>query len=279
MKTNMFQIVAQHIPGFIVGILTSGIVAFIFYLRQKHEAERVDRGNFMVQYFQWKLLRGAKTSVDTVANNQDALLAEFRRLQKALTFALSEQRLSKAYEIVEKYDDVAFQFGPFGMARLLADPPSTKRLTIDLLQSIHARLYPPDYEMAGRFRTVQIYIMDMRSGEPKIRFRPPTADKAKSLTEELILKWHDNYEQVAKGTEQDKMLAIAKFHHGLLSIHPFQDGNGRLARFLLTLQVRELLGRSVSEDWPKQQYYKSLLEADQGNIDLLVQIIRERVSE
>ena len=76
----MLQIVRENLPGFIVGILSSGIIAFVVYHRQKHQAERVDRGNFLVQYFQWKLLRGTKTSVDAMAGNQQALLSEFKKL-------------------------------------------------------------------------------------------------------------------------------------------------------------------------------------------------------
>jgi len=56
---------------------------------------------------------------------------------------------------------------------------------------------------------------------------------------------------------------IARFFHRLLTIHPFIDGNGRVAREFANLQARELLGLSsdiLLNQGPR--YNSSLRRAD-----------------
>lgn len=69
---------------------------------------------------------------------------------------------------------------------------------------------------------------------------------------------------------------MAKFHHAFLSIHPFTDGNGALARTLLSMQLQNLLGISkavIFDD--RQQYFDALRCADAGDLTMLEGLIRE----
>jgi hypothetical protein len=55
-----------------------------------------------------------------------------------------------------------------------------------------------------------------------------------------------------------------------LNIHPFMDGNGRIARFLLTQHTREFLNqkhRIIIED--RRPYFDALSLADQGDYSAL----------
>lgn len=261
--------------SFLVGVVASAAVGVLIYFRQKRDAERTERSNFMLQYHQWKLTRDTRSSVHTVARNQTELLDEFHRLRKELTFALSQNRLSSASSLAERYEAVADEYGVLSVSRLLVRPQSTTNLTLDLLKNIHFQLFPPDYEMGGSLRRIQNMIMDMSGRDPTVRFRPPPPDQVDRLTEQLLSDWRENYATVTQSSPQEKLAAIAAFHHGFLSIHPFVDGNGRLARLLLTLQVKELLGKTVRDDWPRKEYYDALLKADGGDVTNLVHVIEE----
>lgn len=71
----------------------------------------------------------------------------------------------------------------------------------------------------------------------------------------------------------------ARFHHRLLKVHPFRDGNGRWARVATTL-LAETFGLSI--DWEllsqpdgKRRYVEALRQADSEQHDALVELFAE----
>ena len=71
-----------------------------------------------------------------------------------------------------------------------------------------------------------------------------------------------------------KVHSITKFHHAFLSIHPFKDGNGAIARTLLSIQLQGLLGISTAiifED--RKLYFDALRSADAGDMAPLEELI------
>jgi len=265
--------------SFLIGVAASAAVGILIYFRQKREAEQTERSNFFLQYHQWKLTRDTKCAVGTASRNQQELLDEFHKLRRELTFALSQRRLESANSIAQQYEAVADEYGVLSVSRLLLRPPHTRRITLDLLRNIHFQMFPPDYEMGGTLRPVQNMIVDMSGGEPTVRYQPPPAGKVEELTKELLADWRNNYDAVLEKRNEAKVEAIATFHHRFLSIHPFLDGNGRIARLLLTLQMRELLDKSVKADWPRKEYYNALFAADGGDMARLVRIIEDVITD
>lgn len=70
----------------------------------------------------------------------------------------------------------------------------------------------------------------------------------------------------------------ALVHHKLVYIHPFFDGNGRIARLvmnLLLMQVKYPLAVILKND--RKKYYKVLFEADKGNLTVFVNFIAQAV--
>ena len=76
-------------------------------------------------------------------------------------------------------------------------------------------------------------------------------------------------------SEGDRFDEIVRFHHSFLRIHPFADGNGRTARFLLHTHLREF---SRLEFDPalldRERYLRALQEADSGSPAALALILR-----
>ena len=105
-----------------------------------------------------------------------------------------------------------------------------------------------------------------RSGEVH-EYCPP--EQVASEMDHLI-ELHRNHEGVAPEVE------AAWLHHRFTQIHPFQDGNGRVARALATLVLVKaerfpLVVRSAS----KSTYLEALEAADLGDLKLLVEFFSE----
>ncbi len=82
-----------------------------------------------------------------------------------------------------------------------------------------------------------------------------------------LLSW------LAEYANEDPALVGAWFHHRFTQIHPYQDGNGRLARALTTLVLlrADLLPLVVDRDL-RVEYIKALESADQAQLSPLVNI-------
>jgi Fic family protein len=68
----------------------------------------------------------------------------------------------------------------------------------------------------------------------------------------------------------------ARAHYGLVAIHPFNDGNGRVARLLMNLILIKngFLPVIIKTD-KKEDYYAALMKADRGNIYDFIQLVAE----
>ena len=81
-------------------------------------------------------------------------------------------------------------------------------------------------------------------------------------------------EEAQRVGDRHQLLVAAWLHHRFTQIHPFQDGNGRVARALLIwhLAKEEYLPVVVSRD-DREAYFDALESADAGRLDPLVEFI------
>lgn len=132
-----------------------------------------------------------------------------------------------------------------------------------LLKSLHFMMISHDMtKLPGQWRRGPIYIV--KDNGEKV-YEGPNSDLVPSLIDELI-------EQMKSSGETDAMVRGAMAHLNLTMIHPFKDGNGRMARALQTLlltkdgvlspifcSIEEWLGRNT------QNYYEILASTGKGN--------------
>jgi fido (protein-threonine AMPylation protein) len=145
---------------------------------------------------------------------------------------------------------------------------ATNELTVNDLCMLHRALLfdAPSGVQVGAIRNTKIWIGGVGSTPNNAAFVPPNPELVPDLLEALLSEWRNSFQQLTTASEPEKLNAIAKFHHKFLSIHPFIDGNGRIARFLLTQHARELLNQKLRvfiDDKPP--YFRALTEADRGN--------------
>lgn len=142
-----------------------------------------------------------------------------------------------------------------------------KKCAIDhvTIQEIHEIVSRGILEDAGRYRTRNVRI----AGAVKA---PPDWSKIVKLIDELIGKIAES-----KGHPVE---TASFLHHRFVEIHPFSDGNGRVARLLMNLYL-------IARDYPpivlkkedRGKYYKFLKAADAGNIGPFANFIAKALDE
>ncbi len=156
----------------------------------------------------------------------------------------------------------------------------TESLTVNLICQIHkAILFETNTNSLGEFRKNMVWIGGHNSQPDNASYVPPEPSRVNILTEKLLNEWNQLYPELKESGNKDFILTeLAKFHYEFLAIHPFLDGNGRIARFLLTQQASELLNidkQIILED--RAPYFQSLSKAQKGDIEPLKRIISQAI--
>lgn len=149
-------------------------------------------------------------------------------------------------------------------------------VTPDVIRRLH-RLAQQGAGDAGQWKQVDNEIIELREGAaPVIRFRPVPVAGAPAAVDELCV----SYRHAISQTEMSPLVAVAALVLDFLCIHPFRDGNGRVARLLslLTLYHHDYeVGRYISLErlieQSKDDYYEALRRSSadwhEGRHDLL----------
>lgn len=120
------------------------------------------------------------------------------------------------------------------------------------------------------FRNVDVWVGSPGTSKKEADYIPPAPSLVPKRIFELLNWWREEYMKVCYSDEPAKISVIASFHEKFLSIHPFLDGNGRIARFISSLQYKDLLDKDIRfESIDRQEYYKALQKARYGNAETL----------
>jgi Fic family protein len=129
---------------------------------------------------------------------------------------------------------------------------------------------------SGELRRVGVWIGAPGSSPESASFVPPAPAEVPDLVDKLLTKWRNEYVHIRTEDEGTKVKSIVAFHYEFLRIHPYLDGNGRVARTILEQQAKELLGighRIILAD--SNAYFEALQEAHAGNLQPLTKILRQ----
>lgn len=140
-------------------------------------------------------------------------------------------------------------------------------LSIDSLRLLHKRMFDDTWKWAGTFRTTGKNI----GVEPYL-----------IQTQLSALCGDGNYWLENKTFPID--ICAIRFHHRLVSIHPFPNGNGRHSRLVADLLMMNAGephftwgGASIDLDGnTRTNYLTALKNADKGNYELLIEFAKQR---
>lgn len=128
---------------------------------------------------------------------------------------------------------------------------------------LHRDLYKyTGYSYGGKFKNSQNFIEEENeNGKKKIRFTPLSPIKTPIAIEDLC----KNYNNLVNNELCDLLVLIPIFILDFLSIHPFNDGNGRMSRLLTLLllyKANYMVGKYISIEKiieeTKDSYYDTL---------------------
>ena len=154
----------------------------------------------------------------------------------------------------------------------------TEQLSVPLIMWIHKLVATSEqYKVprAGELRGTQVWIGPAGSTLATAKYLPPAPEELPNLLEGLLLDWRKGYVRLGTVLFEERLEAIARFHHRFVAIHPFLDANGRVARIILEQQVLELLGKRVAQDFlsDPSDYYQFLSAADDGDLRPLINLL------
>jgi Fic family protein len=132
------------------------------------------------------------------------------------------------------------------------------------IRAMHYMMLSHDHAKSpGRYRKGPIYIHDERND--RVVYESPDAADVPKLVDALVDSLHS-------GVSNDPVVRSAMAHLNLVMIHPFRDGNGRMARALATLVLtRSDIGEpefSSIEEWlgaNTEDYYSVLAHTGHGS--------------
>lgn len=123
-------------------------------------------------------------------------------------------------------------------------------------------------ENTGVYRKTQVVVKNSYTG--KVSFRPPLSIAVPFQIKELIAFIESPLEK-----DIHPVLKSAVVHYELVRIHPFLDGNGRVARALSTLilflegyDIRKFFSLEEYFDNDSQEYYDALQSVEKNDGDL-----------
>ena len=92
---------------------------------------------------------------------------------------------------------------------------------------------------------------------------------------ERLIEWYKK--------NKDKLHPIelsATLHHRLTAIHPFTDGNGRVARLAMnTILLQYGYTPAIIRNEDKQDYYEALRQVDEGKLDSFIATVEKEVTK
>lgn len=149
-------------------------------------------------------------------------------------------------------------------------------LTAERLLEWHQALFPIDNDSAtsmliGNWRDDSKGVMQVISGafgKEKVHFEAPAANRIAFEINKFI-EWFNKID------DTDPVLKAGIAHLWFVTIHPFEDGNGRIARAIADMQltradgvIQRFYSMSAQIRLERKQYYDMLEQTQKQNLDI-----------
>ncbi|MGH2709787.1 MAG: Fic family protein [Actinomycetota bacterium] len=213
-----------------------------------------------------------RPSIRREAVSTSALEGSFAPFQDVLEADVAEEEseASPAVREVLNYVEVA---------ELALDRIGLRPISVGMLSELHAILVrgtPGDSQDAGRVREIQVVIGPEGSRVEDARYVPPPPG-------DQLVSGLSDWESWIQNEGIDPVVAVGLAHYQFEALHPFDDGNGRLGRLVVVLQLirrgalhEGLLTISTWLEQRRKEYQDHLLRVSQtGDFDPWVRFMAQ----
>ena len=164
-----------------------------------------------------------------------------------------------------------------GIVEMLLDATQNcvKPLTANRLFDWHAALFPTG--RSGMFKitvanwrkdtTGPMQVVSGAMGKEKVHFQAPDSDLLENEMNQFLV-WFNNH-------EMDLVVKAAIAHLWFVTVHPFEDGNGRIARAISDMllaqsdkSTQRFYSMSAQIRIERNQYYDILEKTQKGDLDI-----------
>lgn len=130
-----------------------------------------------------------------------------------------------------------------GVVEILLDATQNhgRTLTAERLFGWHAALFPTGYSGIHKIRVAAwrddregpMQVVSGPIGREKIHYQAPPGERMNDEMERFLFWWNKNCH------EMDGIMRVAVAHLWFVSVHPFDDGNGRIARTITEMALAQ----------------------------------------
>ena len=167
-----------------------------------------------------------------------------------------------------------------GIVELMLDATqnNNKKLSDERLYGWHSALFPTGrsgmYAIeVGQWRSGAMQVVSGGMGRETVHYEAPKAELL-ALEMQQFIHWFNDEQKI------ESLVKAAIAHLWFITIHPFDDGNGRIARAITDMQLSKADGvnqrfYSMSTEINKQKkgYYAILESTQKGDLDLTEWIV------
>ncbi len=165
-----------------------------------------------------------------------------------------------------------------GIVEMMIDATSNsgKPLSLERLCGWHAALFPTGYSGLYKINVAQLrddkdgpmQVVSSKAGRDIVYFEAPAADRLPHEIEAFI-RWINN------DNDLNPLIKAAISHLWFITLHPFEDGNGRIARAITEMMLSRaektpfrFYSTSAQIQKEKNSYYEILEATQKGNLDI-----------
>ncbi len=225
---------------------------------------------------------GLPVQTETMAKNLTLDIVKSNEIEGEI-LSVEQVKSSVARKLGLDYKTTKISRRVEGFVEIMMDVSQNfdKKLTKNRLFSWHSALFPVGHSgiqkiIVGDWRNGDkgpMYVVSGGIGREKIHFQAPDASLMKKEMKQF-LKWFNS------PTPIDDVIKAAIVHLWFITIHPFEDGNGRIARAITDMQLgrsdgcnQRYYSMSAQIQRERKSYYAILEMTQKGSLDITSWII------
>ena len=171
-------------------------------------------------------------------------------------------------ELMQEYE---MEYSEQALARILDSAVPEAPVTCEMIKQWHRWVFEELYDWAGEYRTVELSLPDdVLHFCPSIHIAASMDDYEREYLRTLT--------PLPENSPDTYPETLAKLHAELVIIHPFRDGNGRIARTLVDYLLEQVDVKSARWQALKERsddYHTSIQLSVHKDYRLLASLLRE----